>query len=88
MIDLTSGWIQHPVITGAWYLEYVDSVGGFSLSIVTGPKGSGLMGTIAPGQPTTYEAWFPELSDPTGNLTLDQIRGVIMYLREKNSDAN
>jgi hypothetical protein len=86
MIDLTTGWIQHPGVSGGWHLEYVDSVCGFDISIVTGPKGSGLMGVIAPGQPTTYEAWLPGLSNPTGYLTLDEIRGIIMYLREKHRD--
>ena len=86
MIDLTNGWVQHPVIPGAWHLEYVDPVAGFNISIVTGPTGSRLMGVITPGKPTTYEAWLPGLSKPTGYLTLDQIRGIIMYLREKHSD--
>jgi hypothetical protein len=44
------------------------------------------MGVIAPGKPTTYEAWLPGLSNPTGYLTLDEIRGVITYLREKYRD--
>ena len=90
MIDLTSGWVQHPNVTGGWHLEYVDPVAGFNISIVTGPKGSGLMGTIAPGGPTTYEAWLPGLDNPTGHyinhLTLDEIRGIILYLREKYRD--
>jgi hypothetical protein len=43
-------------------------------------------GVIAPGKPTTYEAWLPGLSNPTGYLTLDEIRGVIKYLREKHHD--
>lgn len=86
MIDLTSGWVKHSSIPGGWYLKYVDPIAGFDISIVTGPKGSGVMGTIAPGQPTTYEAWLPDLVNPTGYLTLDEIRGIILYLREKDQD--
>jgi hypothetical protein len=82
-INLEEGWVQHLFVPGGWYLEYVDPVGGFDISIVTGPPGSGLMGVIAPGKPTTYEAWLPGLANPTGYLTLDGIRGIIMYLREK-----
>ena len=82
-INLEEGWKQHPVVTGGWHLEYVDPLAGFDISIVTGPPGSGLMGVIAPGKPTTYEVWLPGLSNPTGYLTLDEIRGVITYLREK-----
>jgi len=85
-INLKDGWVQHPGITGGWHLEYVDPLAGFVISIVTGPRGSGLMGTIAPGFPTTYEVWFPGLSNPSGYLTLDEIRGVITYLREKYRD--
>ena len=86
MIDLTSGWVEHSGIKGGWHLKYVDPIAGFEISIVTGPKGSGVMGTIAPGQPTTYEAWLPGLTNPTGYLTLDEIRGIILYLREKDQD--
>ena len=82
-INLTDGWVPHPGVPGGWHLDYIDPVCGFDISIVTGPKGSGLMGVIAPGQPTTYEAWLPGLSDPTGYLTLDEIRGIILYLRQK-----
>ena len=85
-INLEDGWTQRPVFTGVWHLEYVDPVAGFDISIVTGPLGSGVMGVIAPGKPTTYEAWLPGLSNPTGYLTLDEIRGVIKYLREKHHD--
>ena len=84
-INLEDGWTQRPVFTGVWHLEYVDPAG-FDISIVTGPPGSGVMGVIAPGKPTTYEAWLPGLSNPTGYLTLDEIRGVITYLREKYRD--
>jgi hypothetical protein len=72
-INLEEGWVQHPNLTGGWHLEYVDPVAGFDISIVTGPPGSGLMGVIAPGKPTTYEAWLPGLSNPTGYLTLDEL---------------
>ena len=81
-INLVDGWVQHPGIPGGWNLDYIDPVCGFDISIVTGPKGSGVMGVIAPGQPTTYEAWLPGLSNPTGYLTLDEIRGIILYLRQ------
>lgn len=84
-INLEEGWAQHPGI-GGWHLEYIDPVAGFDISIVTGPPGSGLMGVIAPGKPTTYEAWLPGLSNPTGYLTLEQLRGIITYLREKYRD--
>jgi hypothetical protein len=85
-INLEEGWVQHPNLTGGWHLEYVDPVAGFDISIVTGPPGSGLMGVIAPGKPTTYEAWLPGLSNPTGYLTLEELKGIITYLREKYRD--
>ena len=85
-INLKEGWVKHPGVTGGWHLEYVDPFYGFNISIVTGPPGSGLMGVIAPGKPTTYEAWLPGLSNPTGYLTLEEIRGIITYLREKYCD--
>ena len=85
-INLKEGWVQHPGVTGGWHLEYVDPVCGFDISIVTGPQGSGLMGVITPGRPTTYEAWLPGLSNPTGYLTLEQLHGIITYLREKYRD--
>ena len=85
-INLEEGWKQHPVVTGGWHLEYVDPLAGFDISIVTGPPGSGLMGVIAPGKPTTYEAWLPGLSNPTGYLTLEELKGIITYLREKYRD--
>ena len=82
-INLSDGWVQHRAIKGGWHLEYVDPHCGFELSIVTGPRGSGLMGAIAPGRPTTYEVWFPGLDNPTGYLTLEEIKGVVTYLRQK-----
>jgi hypothetical protein len=84
-INLEEGWKQHPVVTGGWHLEYVDPLAGFDISIVTGPPGSGLMGVIAPGNPTTYEAWFQD-ANPTGYLTLEELKGIITYLREKYRD--
>ena len=80
-IDLSQGWVKHPGIPGGYILAYNDGI--IDVSIVTGPKGSGLMGCIEPGIETTYEAWFPGLNNPTGYLTLQEIRGVIQYLREK-----
>jgi hypothetical protein len=80
-IDLSQGWINHPGIPGGYILAYNDGI--VNVSIVTGPKSSGLMGVIAPGVETTYEAWFPGLSDPTGYLTLENISGIIQYLRQK-----
>ena len=80
-IDLSKGWIKHANVPGGYFLEYTDDV--VYLTIVTGPPGSGLMGTIAPGVETTYEAWLPGLANPTGHLTLQEIRGVIRYLHEK-----
>ena len=85
-INLKDGWVQHPGIKGGWHLEYVDPYCGFEISIVTGPPGSGLMGAIAPGSPTTYEAWLPGLSNPTGYLTLEELKGIITYLRDKHRD--
>lgn len=81
VINLSEGWVKHPAIPGGYHLKYNDGV--VDVSIVTGPKGSGLMGRIAPGIETTYEAWFSGLSHPTGYLTLEEISGVIKYLREK-----
>ena len=77
-INLEDGWKQHPCLTGCWHLEWTDPVTGFDISIVTE--------LVVPGKPTTYEAWLPGLSDPTGHLTLDEIRGVIKYLREKHHE--
>lgn len=84
IINLTKGWVKHPSIPGAYHLKYNDGI--VEMSIVTGPKGSGLMGRIAPGIETTYEVWFSGLSNPTGYLTLEEISGVIKYLREKALD--
>jgi hypothetical protein len=80
-LDLSEGWIKHANVSGGYYLKYSDGL--VDISIVTGPPGSGLMGTIAPGIETTYEAWFPGLANPTGYLTIQEIRGVIRYLHEK-----
>jgi hypothetical protein len=85
MIDLTTGWVQHPGVPGGYHLVYVDSLVG-EISIVTGPRGSGLMAANDPGQETTYEVWFPGLADPTGHLTLDEIKGIIKYLRQREEE--
>ena len=84
MIDLTTGWKQHD-IPGGYRLVYADDLVG-GISIVTGPRGSGLMAANDPGQETTYEVWFPGLVDPTGYLTLDEIKGIIKYLRQREED--
>ena len=83
-INLSEGWVQHPAIPGGYHLVYNEGFQGVSL--VTGPKGSGLMGVIAPGIETTYEAWFTGMSNPMGYLTIAEINGIIRYLREKALD--
>jgi hypothetical protein len=30
--------------------------------------------------------WFPGLADPTGHLTLDEIKGIIKYLRQREEE--
>ena len=85
-INLSKGWVKHPSIKGGWQLEYVDPIAGFSLSIVTAPPGSGLMASISPGSETTYEVWFPGLANPSGYFTLEEIKGVITYLRDKHHE--
>ena len=85
-INLAEGWKQQSGVNGGWHLEYIDPIAGFDISIVTGPQGSGLMGVIAPDKPTTYEAWLPGLNNPTGYLTLEELKGIITYLREKYRD--
>jgi len=83
-MDLTTGWKPHD-IPGGYHLVYTDSLIG-GISIVTGPRGSGLMAANDPGQETTYEVWFPGLADPTGHLTLDEIKGIIKYLRQREEE--
>lgn len=82
MIDLTSGWTPHPVVPGGFHLVHVDSFVG-EISIITGPRGSGLMASNDPGSETTYEAWFPGMCDPTGHLTLAEIQGIIKFMRQR-----
>jgi len=84
-MNLSKGWKAHAVIPGAWHLVYSDPLVG-DISIVTGPRGSGLMGCIEPGYETTYEAWFPRMTNPMGNLTLDEIKGIIKYLRQREEE--
>ena len=48
-MDLTTGWQKHPGVPGGYHLEYYDTWIG-EVSIVTGPKGSGLMAANDPGQ--------------------------------------
>ena len=82
MIDLTSGWAEHPGVPGGFHLVYIDSFVG-EISIVTGPRGSGLMAANDPGSETTYEVWFPGMCDPTGHLTLAEIQGIIKFMRQR-----
>ena len=83
-LNLSEGWVQDPGIPGGYYLKYNDGI--VEVSLVTAPKGSGIMGRIAPGVETTYEAWFSCLIDPIGYLTLQEVNGIIRYLREKALD--
>jgi hypothetical protein len=85
MIDLTSGWVQHPVVPVGYHLVHIDNLLG-EISIVTGPKGSGLMGCNDPGCETTYEAWFPGMCNPTGYLTLDELKGIIKFMRQREEE--
>ena len=80
-MDLTTGWKQHDTVPGAYHLVYIDTLVG-EVSIVTGPRGSGLMAANNPGQEPTYEVWFPGVQNPTGHLTLDEIKGIIKYMRQ------
>jgi hypothetical protein len=84
-MDLTTGWKQHTNVPGGYHLVYVDIWIG-EISIVTGPKGSGLMADNDPGQEPTYEVWFPGMADPTGHLTLDEIKGIIKYMRQREQE--
>ena len=82
MINLTEGWKAHSGVPGGFHLLYMDTWIG-EISIVTGPKGSGFMGCNDPGRETTYEAWFPGMSDPTGHLTLGELKGIIKFMRQR-----
>ena len=85
MIDLTNGWAQHPGVTGGFHLVYIDDLIG-EISIVTGPKGSGLMASNDPGKEPTYEVWFPGMCNPTGCLTLAEIQGIIKFMRQREQE--
>jgi hypothetical protein len=80
-MDLTTGWKQHNNVPGGYHLVYVDALVG-EISIVTGPQGSGLMGCNNLGRETTYEAWFPGMCNSTGHLTLDELKGIIKFMRQ------
>ena len=85
VIDLTTGWVPHQNVPGGFHLVYVDSLVG-EISIVTGPKGAGLMGHNDPGLETTYEAWFPGMRNPMGYLTLSEVQGIIKFMRQCEDD--
>jgi len=85
VIDLTTGWMPHQNVLGGHHLVYVDSLVG-EISIVTGPQGSGLMASNNPGQEPTYEVWFPGMANPTGHLTLDEIKGIIKFMRQREEE--
>ena len=80
-MDLTTGWKQHANVPGGYHLIYVDALVG-EVSIITGPRGSGIMASNNPGQEPTYEVWFPGMADAMGDLTLDEIKGIIKYMRQ------
>jgi hypothetical protein len=84
-MDFTTGWQQHSNVPGGYHLVYVDSLIG-EISIVTGPQGSGLMASNNPGQEPTYEVWFPGIANPTGHLTLDEIKGIIKFMRQREEE--
>lgn len=80
-IDLTTGWIKHDGVKDGYHLKYND--GAVEASIVTAPRGSGLMASNSPGEDATYEVWFNRTAEPIGYLTLEEIRGIIKYLRHE-----
>ena len=81
-MDLTTGWKQHDTVPGGYHLVYDNNFLVGEVSIVTGPRGSGLMAANNPGQEPTYEVWFPGMANPIGHLTLDEIKGIIKYIRQ------
>jgi hypothetical protein len=85
MINLNQGWKQHANVPGGFHLEYDDGV--VEVSVVTGPKGAGLMGHNNPGQPVTYEAWFAGMDGPMGYLSLDEVKGIIRYLHARYQET-
>lgn len=78
-MDLTTGWKQHSCVPGGYHLFYDEPNIG-EISIVTGPRNSGLMASNNPGQEPTYEVWFPGMDEPMGSLTLDEIKGIMKYM--------
>jgi hypothetical protein len=72
-------------VLGGFHLVYIDSLVG-EISIVTGPKGSGLMAANDPGLETTYEVWFPGMCDPTGYLTLAELQGIIKFMHQREQE--
>ena len=80
-MDLTTGWKQHSCVSGGYHLVYDEPNIG-KILIVTGPRNSGLMASNNPGQEPTYEVWFPGMDEPTGYLTLDEIKGIIKYMHQ------
>lgn len=84
-INFATGWKKHPGIPGAFHLQYQDDVVG--ASIVTGPRGSGLMAVNDPDRGVTlYEAWFDGMQDPMGYLTLEEIQGIVKYIHERRRE--
>jgi hypothetical protein len=74
---------SHPSLMDAYIARYEDDLIGL-VTLVTGPKGIGLMGTLEPGRDeTTYEVMFPGSDDPIGYLTLGETVGIIKYLRSQ-----
>ena len=89
MVDfeqLQGKWQPHRNVPGAWHLEYTTEY--VQASIVTGPRGSGLMACNDPGKPTTYEVWFAGFEDPTGYLTFDGLVGAITVLEQRAIEDN
>lgn len=71
----------HPALMDAYLARHEDEHIGL-VTLVTGPKGIGLMGNFEPGRDeTTYEVVFPGSPDPIGYLTLGETVGIIKYLR-------
>jgi len=84
LFDLKTGWSRQVPVEGGHHLQYNDGV--VEASIVTGPKGSGLMASNSPGEEATYEAWFQGMQDPIGYLTLQEITGILKYLHQRGHE--
>jgi hypothetical protein len=84
LFDLKTGWSRQVPVEGGHHLQYNDGV--VEASIVTGPKGSGLMASNSPGEEATYEAWFQGMQDPIGYLTLQEITGILKYLHQREHE--